>query len=162
MIKMSRIFRALTLAAIGAVAGCCGSGPTHKCDFTPPPTPGIDGGADGPLACGTQVCDPTQVCCVKKVPLVALCIEPSQFESNGCEKLDLPCTVPADCPSGLVCCVQLAPVPGVTCLPPQICPGDGVTTYLACADDSQCPRIGSVCQTIGTGDNGLELRVCTP
>jgi hypothetical protein len=104
----------------------------------------------------------TEVCCVKKVPLVALCIDPSQFVANGCEKLDLPCTVPADCPAGLVCCVQLAPLPGVTCLPPQICPGDGEKNFLACADSAQCPKLGAVCQTIGTADNGLELKVCTP
>jgi hypothetical protein len=163
MIKMSRIVgvRAVVLAAMGVVAGCCGSGPTHRCDFTPPTQPARDAGPDGALPCGTQVCASNQVCCIKKVPLVALCIDPSQFVANMCEKLDLPCTVPADCPTGLVCCVQLSPLPGVTCLPPQLCPGDGTNTFLACEDASQCPGLGTSCTEVGSFEDTI-LKVCTP
>jgi hypothetical protein len=107
------------------------------------------------------VCAANQVCCIKKVPLVALCIDPSQFVANMCEKLDLPCTVPADCPTGLVCCVQLSPLPGVTCLPPQLCPGDGTNTFLACEDASQCPGLGTSCTEVGSFEDTI-LKVCTP
>jgi hypothetical protein len=149
----------LVFVALAAVSGCCGGGPSHKCDFTPPANPVNDAGVDGALPCGTQICDSTQVCCVKKVPLVALCIEPQDFVPNGCEKLDLPCLVPADCPAGLTCCVRFAP-PGVTCVPGQLCPADGSNTFLACNDSSQCPKLGSSCQVIGTGEDGTELKIC--
>jgi hypothetical protein len=160
MIEMSWTWRLVSLVSLAAVAGCCGGGPSHKCDFTPPSKPGIDAGADGPLPCGTQICDPTQVCCVKKVPLVALCIEPQDFVPNGCEKLELPCLVPADCPAGLTCCVRLAAPAGIICVPGQLCQPDGSNTFLACSDSSQCPMLGSSCEVVGSGEGGLELKVC--
>src|SRR5688572_15462231 len=73
MIRMSRTWcatlRTSCLIFAVFVAGCCGSGPTHKCDFTPPNLNMNDGGADGPIPCGTMICELPQVCCLKKVPL---------------------------------------------------------------------------------------------
>ena len=165
MIEMSRARTALLIVALfgaPALGGCCGGGPSHKCDFTPPST-GVDAGGPDALACGTKFCEDPQVCCVKKVPLVALCIDQADFVSDGCEKMDLPCLVPTDCPAGLVCCVALAPIPGVTCLPAQLCPGDGANTFLACNSDADCTRLGSTCQVVGTASDGIsELKVCTP
>ncbi len=150
----------MLLVGVGVVTGCCGGGPSHKCDFTPPSKPGIDAGTDGALPCGTQICDPAQVCCVKKVPLIALCIPPENFVPNGCEKLELSCWTPEECPAGLVCCVRLAPVSGVTCVPSQLCPADGASTFLACSDSSQCPVLGTSCLELGSGEDGVPLKVC--
>jgi hypothetical protein len=124
-----------------ALVGCCrSSGPTHKCDFTPPDLPGVDGGTDGPIPCGTAICENGKVCCYKKSPAVALCIDPSQYMALGCEKMDLPCFRPSDCPGGgaLSCCVNFMEGAGtVTCRPPAICLGEGA--YIACETEADCP-----------------------
>lgn len=168
MIRMSRGQASFLIVALclAGLAGCCGgSGTSHKCDFTPPGG-GMDAGAsDAALPCGTAVCDQTQVCCVKKAPAVALCIQPADFLADGCEKLELPCIAPADCPGGLglVCCEVRSP-PLLSCLPAQICPGDGVNTFRTCSVDADCPshRIGS-CYPLSTiDDDGGTLNVCSP
>ena len=149
----------VSLVVLAGVAGCCGGAPSHKCDFTPPGG-GMDAGSDAPIPCGTTVCDPSQVCCLKKAPAGAACIPPSDFVADGCEKLDLPCIAPADCPNGVVCCVVLNPGT-VTCLPAQVCPGDGVNTYRACSVDTDCPnRVIGSCQPIGSVDDGGTLNIC--
>jgi hypothetical protein len=165
MIRMSRGQAAFCVSIMFAIAlaGCCGTGPSHKCDFTPPGTTTDAGGSDAGLPCGTKFCTMTQVCCVKKAPLIALCIDPSEFVSAGCEKMDLPCVSPTNCPPGLLCCVELAPDPAVSCKPMQVCPGDGQNTYIVCDKDSDCPsqRIGS-CQAAGSLDDGGTFAVCAP
>ena len=82
MIRMSRGAQFVRLWVAAAVmfsmVGCCGGGPSHKCDFSPAPTM-HDGGSDAPVPCGTDVCQPPQVCCLKKSPLLALCIDIENF-----------------------------------------------------------------------------------
>ena len=166
MITMSQprqiVRRAGVLLALGfALAGCCGSGPSHKCNFTPPGG-SKDAGMDGPeLPCGTEVCELPKVCCITKVPLLARCIDASRFISERCERLDLPCTTPAQCPAGLACCVAFSPVPGVTCRPASRCPTAGGENYLACGSDNDCPnQVPGSCVEIGQSETGEILRVC--
>src|SRR5688572_26822152 len=129
MIRMSRTWCAvLRTSCLIFLAGCCGSGPTHKCNFSPPPSEMMDGGVDGQLPCGTMFCELPQVCCVKKVPLNAWCVDQSQFEPLGCEKMDLPCLGPSDCPTGLTCCLSWSQL-SVSCRPLQLCPNDMTDTY---------------------------------
>ena len=122
--------------------------------------PPVDAGADA-LACGTMFCQDPQVCCVKKVPLVALCIDQTNFVADGCEKMALLCAIPSDCPTGLICCVSINPATaGVTCLPQQLCPADGVNTFLACGVDADCTRPAETCQVFGTSPDGVDYKLC--
>jgi hypothetical protein len=119
----------------------------------------MDGGVDGQLACGTKYCELPQVCCVKKVPLSASCVDMSQFVPLGCEKLDLPCLGPTDCPNGLTCCLSFSQLT-VSCRPLQLCPNDMTDTFLVCKGDSDCPgqQVNS-CSVVSSTDEG-ELKVC--
>jgi hypothetical protein len=163
MIRMSRtgcaVLRASCLILAVSVAGCCGSGPTHKCDFSPPNLNMNDGGADGPLPCGTMVCDLPQVCCLKKVPLTAWCVDQADFVPLGCETADLPCLGPSDCPAGLTCCLSWSQLT-VSCRPIQLCPNDMTDTYLVCSQDSDCPG-GNVnaCTVVSETEQGA-LSIC--
>jgi hypothetical protein len=163
MIRMSQTWCAVLstscLILSVFVAGCCGSGPTHKCDFSPPPTTMNDGGVDGQLPCGTMFCDLPQVCCVKKVPLSASCIDQADFVALGCEKMDLPCLGPKDCPNGLTCCLSWSQL-SVSCRPVQLCPNDMTDTYLVCSEDADCPnqQINS-CTPVSETDQG-SLSIC--
>src|SRR5262245_53199881 len=130
--QMDRRIGCLWLATVVLViGGCCrgtGTDTAHRCHFTPPDEPGADGGTDGPIPCGTAICDPGKVCCYKQSPAVALCIDPAQFIPLACEKMDLPCFSPKDCPGGgaLSCCVNFTEAGGtVTCRPPATCLGEG-------------------------------------
>jgi hypothetical protein len=164
MIRMSRrnqLVRLLAVAVGLVIAGCCGSGPSHKCDFSPAPTE-HDGGSDAPLACGTDVCQPPQVCCLKRSPLVALCVDIENFEKDGCEKPDdFFCLVPADCPLGLSCCLDLHNVQqaSVTCRPANYCPNDGMT-MLTCSGSQDCPPAAPICSVLGTAPDGTQLATC--
>jgi len=143
------------------IAGCCGGGPNHRCDFTPPPAGGADGGSDGPVMCGTEVCDTSQVCCVTKAPLSASCIDPSKFMALGCEKLALPCLKPTDCPGGLACCVVLtADQTGgtVSCQQELQCLA-GATSFVACGSAADCPAVRPTCATLSMTDQG-DFKVC--
>src|SRR5678816_301557 len=94
MIRMSRTDCRVFQTICGIVlflAGCCRGSTTHKCDFTPPDVPGIDAANDGPLPCGQDICEGGEVCCLKKAPPLAICIPPTEFVKQGCEKMDLPC-----------------------------------------------------------------------
>lgn len=139
MSRCNQLVRLLAVAVALVVGGCCGGGPSHKCDFKNAPLP--DGGSDAPLACGTAVCQPPQVCCLKKSPLVALCVDVENFVKDGCE-LPEPvfCLVPAECPFGLSCCLDITDVQkaSVTCRPASLCPSDG-NTFLTCAGPGDCP-----------------------
>jgi hypothetical protein len=172
MIGMSRgaqvarvFFRAVALAVAVAAGGCCGGGggSAHKCDFTPAPT-SHDGGSDAPVACGTDICQPPQVCCLKKSPLLALCIDVENFEKDGCEKPEnFDCLVPAECPAGLSCCFKLdfSMPTAPKCLPAMYCPNDGATAAFTCAVPQDCPPETPTCTLLGAGQ-GAELRICTP
>ena len=145
---------------LGAVAGCCGGAPSHACTFTPD---SVDASPDGPLPCGQRVCTAAQVCCVTKVPPAANCIDPQDFQREGCELPPPPslCTAPADCTGGLVCCVQKTAMT-VACAPRQSCPGDGVDTLLACSSDQDCPtpQPGS-CMAVDAGAD-FSFSICAP
>jgi hypothetical protein len=150
----------LSCVIVAAIAGCCGGGPTHQCNFTPPPS-NSDGGPDAPLLCGTAVCDASQVCCVKKAPALALCISPAEFEALDCEKPDLSCTATADCPAGTTCCLDLSDAdhPALACRPPQICPEDGPTTRLSCERVTDCPPTSPLCVEVASLE-GVSIKVC--
>ena len=143
------------------VAGCCRSGgSTHACNFTP--VDQMDGGeSDGPLPCGTEICEGGKVCCFKKVPATAFCIPPSEFEAQGCEKLKLPCNRPSDCPGGAAvsCCVVITGDTGtVTCLPNDACRVAG--GYMACENDTQCPATRPACMQVSETPTGEPFSVC--
>ena len=80
------------------------------------------------------------------------------FIAKNCEKPDLPCSIPADCPNGLVCCLSAI---GLKCLPALVCPGDRINTWRACVVDSDCPppTIGS-CQPAEVV-NGTAVNICS-
>lgn len=144
------------------ISGCCGGGGTnHKCDFTPPNQPGNDGGSDGPMLCGTAVCDMGDVCCYKKSPPLALCIHPQDFQSQGCEKQQLPCFTPAECPDGTTCCLGLTDLT-VSCRAKILCPGYGVDTLIACEDATDCTFASPSCSSIGSAPDGRDFKVCGP
>ena len=134
---------------VGCFVGCCRTGANHTCDFTPPGPPAMDGGTDGPLLCGSQVCEDGKVCCVTKVPLNATCIEPAMFQSLHCEKIALPCVKPSDCPGGMACCVRFNPdgTGLVSCQPQALCIA-GENTAIACASAADCPSVWPACATI--------------
>jgi hypothetical protein len=159
--RMDRLGWALT-GIVLAVAGCCRStGPTHKCDFTPPNVPEVDAGPDGPMPCGTAICDPGKVCCYKKSPALALCIDPENFVPLGCEMMDLPCFSPKDCPDGLSCCVNFSGETGggtVTCRPQLICLGEGA--YVACEGPEDCPFTQPACTFLTNAPNGDPFNIC--
>lgn len=143
------------------VAGCCrGTGPAHKCDFTPPNVPGADAGADGPLPCGTEICADDKVCCAMKSPAVTLCVSPENFMTLGCEELEIPCFKPSDCPDPrLTCCVSLSNGSGtVSCRPQLACLGEG--SYVACETDADCPFTNPTCTNFGTAPNGDPFNIC--
>jgi hypothetical protein len=110
-----------------------------------------DARSDAPLPCGTAICDPPLVCCLKKVPPAAYCVEQKNYVSQGCEMVDLSCFAPSDCPAGLVCCVVLDPMPGIMCRQEADCPGDGVSTDRVCSTAADCPRVNMSCLPVDTG-----------
>lgn len=162
MIRMSRadcrVIQTIWVIAL-VIAGCCGSGPTHKCDFTPPDQSGIDAGSDGPMLCGTAVCEVPQVCCYKKAPPLALCIDAVNFEPFGCEKMDLPCLGPADCPEGTACCFNRDDF-SVACKPQILCLGDGRPTFVACTTSMDCPITNPSCNNVGMSMTGDPFNIC--
>lgn len=166
MIRMSRNGRYgawVMVAAMLAVAGCCGGGSTHKCDFSPPPT---DAGSssDGSQNCGNMNCDPNQVCCVTKTPPFVSCVAPSDFVSLGCMSPpppNPPCLSPHDCDAGAVCCLYVH-LQSLSCQLPAACAGDGTDSYRTCQGDIDCPRVAQgVCQTVTAGA-GISISVCQP
>jgi len=157
-IRSTPLIGAAALLAL-VVVGCCRTGANHTCDFTPPP--GMDaGGTDGPLLCGSQVCEDGKVCCVTKVPLNATCIEPAMFLSLKCEKVALPCTKPSDCPGGMACCVRFNPdgTGLVSCQPEALCIA-GENTAIACASTADCPSVWPTCATI-TEPPEPDFKIC--
>jgi hypothetical protein len=115
------------------------------------------------MLCGTQVCENGQVCCYKKAPPLAFCIDPVNFESNGCEKMDIPCFTPKECPIGTNCCVTAASDNSLSvgCRQQTMCPGDGVMTYIACGSDMDCPATSPSCNLL-TQVMGKDFSICYP
>ncbi|MFL5304945.1 MAG: hypothetical protein ACJ8F1_07010 [Polyangia bacterium] len=153
----------LVAAALVFAAGCCGSGSTHKCDFSPPDE-AKDGGRDAPLACGTEMCATNQVCCITKTPPFANCIDPKDFVADNCEMFQPqqpPCLVPQDCDAGAVCCFQTN-LFSFSCQKPEGCSGDGTDTLRTCAVDRDCPKtIPGTCR-LYSQTGGFSLNICTP
>jgi hypothetical protein len=151
----------LGLGLLLALAGCCNSGTNHRCDFTPPGTDAGDGGSDGPTLCGTEVCDPGEVCCLTKAPANAACIQPAQFESLGCEKMPLPCFMPSDCPQGMVCCVVFADngTGGTVNCQPQLQCAAGELSFVACGSADDCPPNRPNCMAIQPTPKG-DFSIC--
>lgn len=144
-----------------AIAGCCVGGTNHRCDFTPPNDGATDGGQDGPVLCGTEVCDLSHVCCLTKVPPNASCIDPAKFESLGCEKMALPCFKPADCPDGMACCVvfnQEFTSGTVNCQPQLQCLA-GELSFVACGEDVDCPASRPTCVPLQSTPQG-DFKIC--
>jgi len=158
----SRRFTGLALLALAAaLAGCCGGAPSHKCDFTPLPTPPRDADSETPLLCGTQSCGDMLVCCLTKIPPFATCVPPESYVAQGCADAEVSCLSPSDCPYGLVCCNDGAGL--VTCKPDQLCPGDGNPTYRICDSNSDCPRGSPTCTTVDNTDpeaGVITLSIC--
>jgi hypothetical protein len=144
------------------LAGCCGGGPSHKCDFTPYNAP-HDAAPDGPIPCGTQICSDTQVCCVTNPPPLASCIDqdPVKFAMLHCMKpADVSCIAPTDCPTGYVCCfASTQDPPTFTCSPLQLCSSNG--QEVLCSSDRDCPSMASgSCQQIATTTTGMPVGAC--
>jgi len=112
------------------------------------------------MLCGTAVCDMGQVCCYKKAPPLALCIDPTKFDSLMCEKMPLPCFTPAECPDGTTCCLSIKDLT-VNCKAKILCLGDGVDTLIACGDETDCTSASPSCNTIGQA-SGKDFKVCEP
>lgn len=116
-----------------------------------------------PLACGTQFCNETEVCCFKKVAPFAICVPPEDYVADGCQEAEVTCLVPRDCPAGLACCYSVDPVPAVTCRPDQLCPGAGQEgTYRTCTSSDDCPGALNSCGTVSAGADGgaIRLKLC--
>jgi len=150
----------LVLAA-AAIAGCCngGAGSNHRCDFTSP-LESSDAGSDGPVTCGTEVCTDGKVCCLTKSPPNAGCVEPGMFESLHCEKMDLPCFMPSQCPARMACCLKLNPdfTGDVSCQPLLACLG-GAMSYVACSTNDDCPSPKPMCVLYTPTDQG-DFKIC--
>ena len=143
------------------VAGCCRtSGSAHKCDFTPIEEVS-DAGTDGPMPCGTAICESGEVCCYTKAPANASCIPPSKFEELRCEKLELACRGPSECPGGAAvgCCVKLdGDIATPMCQPVLACVAAG--GLLACDSDADCTTLRPSCQTVGETPDGKPFNLC--
>ena len=143
------------------VAGCCRSnGSSHTCGSTLTEE-AHDGGPDGPVLCGTAVCENGDVCCYKKSPAIALCISPSASNSQGCEALDQNCSRPSDCPGGsaVSCCLKVTGEIGMaTCRPTIACVSE--SGYLACEAAADCPSLWPTCMQVSETPDGDPFSVC--
>lgn len=72
-----------------------------------------------------------------------------------------PCYVPTDCPAGLTCCVVLDGSGGVVfCQETPLCVADGVSTFVVCATDADCPAAAPTCTAFGSAPNGSAFNLC--
>lgn len=70
------------------------------------------------------------------------------------------CFDPTDCLSGQVCCLRFENTIGtVSCQEGALCPGDGVTTYIACATDADCPTAAQKCLFLASAAN-RDFNIC--
>lgn len=165
MSRRSRLLPWVGAAALLTLAGCCGSGSTHKCDFTPPTTEQDASPPDGGVKCPDQPCKLPQACCVTKAPVNISCVNLQDFPANNCLKLNTnppACLGPMDCLNGNVCCFQ----PSLTlfgCQPIDACPGDGNSTWIICTQDADCPATAPVCMQYGSNpETGAPVGYCWP
>jgi len=70
-----------------------------------------------------------------------------------------PCFVPADCSDGQRCCLSVQDLV-VSCQASAACPGDGVSTYVACATSADCPPAAPTCTFLAQGPNGSPFNIC--
>jgi hypothetical protein len=154
----------LAVAMAAQLAGCCGGGSSHRCDFSPA-TAGKDAGTDSGLNCLNLSCTAPQVCCITKIAPFTSCVDPADFVADVCEtfKLDAPlCGSPQDCPGGF-CCYQTN-LNLVSCQTAAACPGNGFDTYRICLTDQDCATTGSKSCVGQMGDplDGGTVGVCAP
>jgi len=72
----------------------------------------------------------------------------------------LVCFGPTDCPTGQRCCLRFENSAGfVSCEESALCPGDGVTTFIACATDGDCPTAGMKCTFLASAAN-RDFNIC--
>lgn len=150
-------------AVIGDLAGCCGTDPSHQCNFTPAPNHKDAGTRPDALPpCGSMVCSDTQICCVTTMPPNATCIDLDlmKFQQLGCAlPPSLPCMRNDDCPGGTVCCLFDTIIQKLSCTPPTFCSA-ALMGYRVCETDMDCPGSG-VCMSVGTGAGGpTDLSLC--
>jgi hypothetical protein len=160
--RASIVAAAAALVLAFTLTGCCGGGPSHKCDFTPYNAP-HDAAPDGPIPCGTQICSDTQVCCVTIAPPLANCIDqdPVKFMQLGCKKpADVSCIDPSSCPGGFVCCfTNTQAMQSLSCAAPQLCSSNG--QQILCSSDADCPgQASGSCQQIASTTTGAPISAC--
>jgi hypothetical protein len=164
---VGRASRAVCLTLMAGIAlaigGCCRGSSTHSCEFAEPNPDAGDGGSDaGPAVCGTEVCDMGTVCCVTKSPPLAQCIDPARFDSLGCEKANLPCVLPGDCPSGMSCCLVVSPdisSATVSCQQELQCLA-GAMSFVTCGSDADCPHARPTCTALPTTTGQSTYSIC--
>ena len=116
------------------------------------------------MMCGTAgVCPAPTVCCAQKIPPYFSCVQVEDFVRDQCEmpmSVAPECTVPKDCDSGKICCLQTAGVGMMSCQP--TC--QGATSYQACVTDLDCPtQLPDSCHLLAGGpDAGFSVSVCPP
>lgn len=73
-----------------------------------------------------------------------------------------PCFVPTDCTAGQACCLTFDNAGGgtVSCQPSSLCVGDGVTTFVVCATDADCPATVRTCTLLTTLPDGRPFNIC--
>jgi hypothetical protein len=104
------------------------------------------------------------VCCLTKIAPYEQCIDPKDFQADGCETRPPPmptCTKPSDCTGGEVCCVEF--LSGmVACQSTTVCPGNDGNTYIICVTDNDCPsKVSGSCQPYGpAADAGAPVSFC--
>jgi hypothetical protein len=101
------------------------------------------------------------VCCLTRTPPAANCVDPANFDSLGCEKTDLVCQVPVDCPAGMACCLTLnadRTVGMLSCQPFVPCLG-GNASYVECLSNADCSLARPMCTLISSSSVG-DYRVC--
>jgi len=156
----------LGAAAFLALAGCCGGGSTHRCDFSPPTNPpDASANSDAGIPCPDQPCTGGTACCLTKAPLAARCVPITEYMADNCEMINRnppPCWSTSDCTTpDTVCCYQVA-LTLISCQPSAVCSGDGTDTYLVCGSDLDCPPTAASCSLVTTNpDTGAPLGFCS-
>jgi hypothetical protein len=124
-----------------AIAAACSSSSSTSSNSN------SDGGADaasGPvIACGTNTCPATDVCCYNSTA-------PTCQPQGGCPDSYLSCSSKANCPSGKVCCFTFENDSGATSGPfnAQCADSCPTTSYQLCTVASDCPN-GQICNPGG-------------
>ena len=74
-----------------------------------------------------------------------------------------PCFVPAECPTGMACCLMFESSGAgvVICQEKALCTGDGVSTFVACATGADCPAAAPTCTFLTLLPSGRDLNICS-